>query len=354
MQQDVGVGIIGTGFGALVHLPGFLRVSAAKVIGIASKERARSAELAAQYDLPQAFDSAETLIAHPSVQLVSIATTPLQHVDLVQKVIAAGKHVLCEKPFTFHGAQAQMLLESAQMVGVVHGVDFEFRELSAMQLLHDQIVAGAIGSVQSAEFRWEVGTWADPTRFWRWQCDKDQGGGVMGALGVHLFDAVEWLIGPVQKLNADLTTKITERADASGDAKAVTAEDTVNLQLQSVSDILVNLHVSNVDAAGKGLNITIRGDKGTLRLESLSQDYATGLRVMLNEASILEDQPVLTGDARIRPFQMLATRLIQAIKSNNRFEPSFVQGLRSDLLYEAAWKSQAEGHGWVDIARTAP
>ncbi len=348
MQPDVGVGIIGTGFGALVQLPGFLAVPGARVIGIASKDPARSAELTAAHGLPQAFDSAEALIAHPLVQLVSIATTPLEHAELTKKAIAAGKHVLCEKPFTFHGAQAQELLTLAQSAGIVHGVDFEFRELPAMQLLHAQVPS--IGTLQSATLRWEVGTWADEKRAWRWQCDRAQGGGILGALGVHLFDAAEWLCGPMGSIRAQLETKITSRPDDAGKPKAVTSEDTASIDMQTVSDVPVSIRLSNVNAQGDGLTIELRGDKGTLTLQSLSQDYASGLRVSRDGTILLEDQPQTTGDPRIRPFQVLAARFIQAIQSRGSFAPSFVEGLRSDVLYEAAWKSHEKGgDGWVDI-----
>jgi predicted dehydrogenase len=346
-EQSIGVGIIGTGFGALVQLPGFLGVPGVRVIGIASKDPARSAELAAKHNLPVAFTSAEELIAHPDVQLVSIATPPLQHVSLTKAALLAGKHVLCEKPFTFHGAEAQELLTAAQNIGVVHAIDFEFRELPAMQLLHSKL--SSIGTLQSADFRWQVGTWADPTRPWRWQCDKTQGGGVMGALGVHLFDAAEWLCGPMTQLKGILTTKIVERPDENGAKKAVTAEDTIAIEMKTDS-APVTLHLSNVDAAGKGLSITLIGTTGRVTLESLSQDYASGLRVTLNDQVLLEDQPTNSGDARVRPFQAFATRLIQAIQSGTPFEPSFEQGLRSDLLYEAA-RTSSETGDWVNITQ---
>ncbi len=344
-MSSIGVGIIGTGFGALVQLPGFLQVPGAQVIGIASKDPGRSAALAEQHHLPQAFQSAEELIAHPSVQLVSIATPPLDHHRLTLAAIKAGKHVLCEKPFTFHGAQAKELLDAAQVADVRHAVDFEFRELPTLQLLHSELLS--IGNLQSATFEWMVGTWADHARPWRWQCDKNLGGGVMGALGVHLFDAAEWLCGPMQKLKGHLHTKITERPSDSG-TKAVTAEDTVSIDLQSDAGTPVTINVCNVEAEGTGLSITITGDRGVLTLKSLSQDYARGIQVSLNDKVLLNDEPKDTGDARVRPFRVFATRLIRAIENKTPFEPSFTQGLRSDLIYEAAVKSSQTGD-WVNI-----
>lgn len=333
-----------------MQLPGFLKVPGVTVVGIASKDPARSASLAAEHNLHQAFQSAEELIAHPNIDLVSIATPPLDHYRLTLMALKAGKHVLCEKPFTFHGAKAQELLDAAKTANVVHAVDFEFRELPALQLLHSELPS--IGSMQSASFEWNVGTWADPSRPWRWQCDASQGGGVMGALGVHLFDAAEWLCGPMQKLKGHLHTKITERPSDSG-VKPVTAEDTVSVDLQTDTGAPVTIHLSNVEAEGTGLTITLTGDKGTLTLRSLSQDYARGIQVSLNDKVLLTDEPTDSGDARIRPFRVFATRLIKAIESKAAFEPSFAQGLRTDLIYEAATKSSKTGD-WVEISQYLP
>jgi predicted dehydrogenase len=319
-MDSIGVGIIGQGFGAKVQLPGFSGLDGVHVVGIAGR------------------DGWQALVESPDVQLISVSSPPFTHEEIVSAAIAAGKHVLCEKPFTLNTASAQRLLDQAEEAGIVHGVDFEFRELPALQKLHERLNSGELGNVQRAEFNWVVGTWADPKIPWRWQCDKAQCGGIVGALGVHLFDAVEWLIGPVETVKGHCDIKIPQRPDRNtGDMKPVTAEDHANIDMTLASGTPIQVQLSNVDSNGSGLTIHLECERGILRLESASQDYAKGLRVIENDQVLLNDEAVPGIDGRIAPFQKLATRLTTAIRDNNRgFKPSFTEGMRSTWIREQA------------------
>ena len=99
-SHKVRIGIIGTGFGASVQLPGFLGLNEAEVIGIASNDPKRSLELQKKYKLPKAFTSYDELLECDEIDLVSIATAPADHERLVKKALEMGRHILCEKPFT--------------------------------------------------------------------------------------------------------------------------------------------------------------------------------------------------------------------------------------------------------------
>lgn len=344
-MKRIGIGIIGTGFGASVQLPGFLNLPEAHVIGIASSDGARSKELQKKYDLPQYFHSWQELIACKDIDIVSVASAPLFHEEQARAAIAAGKHVLCEKPFTMSAAAARSLLDGAKKAGITHGINFEFRELAAMQLLKKEVKN--IGTVKQATFSWIVGSWADPTRPWRWQCDRAQGGGILSALGVHLFDAAWWMVGPAAKLRADLGIAVKTRPSSDGTMKEVTSEDTALIEMETSNGTTITVNLSNVDIDGKGLTIELEGETGTLMLESLSQDYGTGLRVKRDGEVLLDFATPETGiDQRIPPFEQLARRFIAAAAVHEPFEPSFEHGVYARTLYDAA----LESHGsWVDI-----
>lgn len=357
--SKIRVGILGTGFGASVQLPAFIGLPDAEVIGIASHDPKRSKELQAKHNLPRAFTSFDDLIACDEIDLVSVVTAPLDHERLVRLAIASGKHVLCEKPFTMSSASAKALLKEANAMGIVHAVDFEFRELPALRFLLSRLMTGCTGRMQSAEFRWIVGTWANPERPWRWQCDHEQGGGVLTALGVHLFNSAEWMCGPLQKLRAQTDITITHRLDEQKVEKAVTSEDSASIDLIGTYNVPVHLELSNVDPKGDGLSIDIRGEKSSLFLRSSSQAYGSGLRVlegadMTTAKEIYRDPvPLSEVDQRIPPFQALASRLLTAIRENDRtFSPSFQDGVRAQLFLEGVHAS-ATTISWVDMGKTS-
>jgi predicted dehydrogenase len=226
-----------------------------------------------------------------------------------------------------------------------------------MQFLHKE--AQSLGELQRASISWRVGTWADPARPWRWQCDKEQGGGVLGALCVHMFDAAEWLMGPVTQLNAKTAITIKERPDGNGGTKKVTAEDFVQAEMKMHNGAMLDFLVTNADPHGNGLTIRLEGDKSTVELMSVSQEYGRGLRVL---KTIGKGKPELvfeTGDApqgtdaRIPPFQSLAERLLKAVNADDgTFSPSFKEGMRAQMIRDAVIQSSNEG-SWIDILKSA-
>jgi predicted dehydrogenase len=345
-KNTVGIGIIGAGFGARVQLPGFLGIPEVSVIGVASRNAAHSMEIAKLHGLPQIFSSPKALIASSEVDLVSIAVPQSAHEEYVLAAIAARKHILCEKPFTLKSSTAQSLLQDANAVKIVHAIDFEFRELPAWQLLRNRLTDGSLGKIQRADFRWIVGTWSDPKRPWGWQCDNAKGGGVLSALGVHLFDAVEWCIGPVQKLNAMTGIAITERPSGDGVLKPVSAEDHAIIEMKCENGIPVTIALSNVDPRGKGLSISIVCEKGTIHVESTMKEFGCGLRVREKYAAHTEqillepDERPEDADARTPIFRKFATHLVHAVQNQDTtFHPSFFEGVRTQIIRETILRS---------------
>ncbi len=354
-SHKVRIGIIGTGFGASVQLPGFLGMKEVEVVGIASSDPKRSLELQKKYKLPMAFASYDELLECDEIDLVSIATAPAEHERLVKKALEMGRHILCEKPFTMSSSAAKGLLKVANASHIIHATDFEFRELPAIKFLVSRLMAGVTGRIVFGELKWIVGTWADPKRPWRWQCDKAQGGGVLTALGVHLYNVAESILGPLDKVQATTGITITERKDDNGKKKPVTSEDHATIELKGKYGIPVRMLLSNVDPKGTGLSITVRGEKGMLLLESTSQEYGSGLRVREGATPdsakvVYEDPPPTPGiDARIPQFQALVARLITAIKEDDRtFGPSFQDGVRAQFFLEGV-RASMEARSWVDM-----
>ncbi len=357
--HKVRVGIIGTGFGASVQLPGFLAIKQCEVIGIASHDPKRSLELQKKFKLPMAFASPEELIESDDIDLVSIVTAPADHQKLVSAAILAGKHVLCEKPFTMSVAAAKELLKEANAGHIIHAIDFEFRELPAFKFFMSRLMTGVTGRIVFAELKWIVGTWADKKRPWRWQCDKEQGGGILTALGVHLYNLAESFLGTLDKVQATLGTTITERKDDDGKKKPVTSEDHATIDLKGKYEIPVRILLSNVDPKGAGLSVMVRGEKGVLLLESVSPEYGSRLQVREGTTAdtakvVYEDPEPPDGiDARIPPFQALAERLVIAITDDDRtFGPSFQDGVRAQMFLEGV-RASAEARSWVDIGKAS-
>jgi len=360
-NDTVRIGVIGTGFGAAVHVPGFLKTSGIRVQGIWGRDTARAEDVRRKFGIAQAFSSLEEMVRSPDIDAVSITAPQIVHEEIALEALRHGKHVLCEKPLAMDSAGARRMLEAAERAGVVHMTDFEFAEIAAWRSLKNRLEAGDIGAIRHVHIRWSVGSWADRGRLWGWQCDEKQGGGVMRALGVHALHYIEWLFGPIARLAVAKGVAIRERPDASGALRPVTAEDHCHVLFEMGAGFPVTFSVSNVAPRGAGHFVEVYDDSVTLLLGSDHiRDYGKGFKVFEGRTGSLELTECGTGgtdegDAEgadcglILPFSRIAQRFRDAITTGGRdVHPSFREGLRTQILLDAVDRSDKE-RIWLDI-----
>ncbi len=358
-QRDLGIGVVGTGFGRIVHVPALAAVKGARIVGIASADPERSRQVARELSLPRAFASWKELVECPDVQAVTIATPPSAHEEVALAALAAGKAVLCEKPLAMDAAQAERMLRAARSAAVVHVVGFEFRELPALQLAREIVRSGDLGHLRHVNVNWVVNSWADAERRWSWRSDRERGGGTLGALGAHVFDYIEWIFGPVKTMSAHLSTLVPQRPDEEGHLRRVTAEDYCDLQMELHDGTPVNIVLSHVAPRGKGHRIEIYGESKLLIVgsENLS-DYGRGFAVWESgvDSTRLRKIPVLeseaesdTQDGRVAPFSRLAERFVEAVR-DTRYDvrPSFEDGVRVQVLLDVAQQAHEERR-WIEV-----
>src|SRR6478735_8750396 len=123
---ELRVGIVGTGFIGRVHARA-ARVAGAQLAGVASSSPERAAVARREFGAESGYDSAEALIASEAIDVVHVCTPNHLHVPLARAAIAAGKHVVCEKPVALDSGAAAELAAAAAAAGVVVTVPFVYR-----------------------------------------------------------------------------------------------------------------------------------------------------------------------------------------------------------------------------------
>jgi predicted dehydrogenase len=189
------VGIVGSGFGGSVHAPAFSLHPEFEVVAIASPSNAE--RVARERNIPHAFGSLDALLREVDVDVVSVASPPFDHHGAVLQALAAGKHVLCEKPFTLNTAQAEELVAAAQRAGTACAMAFEFRYAPAETTLHSLIAEAKISAVRQIEvtrFGNELRAAAQRPRS-SWWFSRARGGGVANSVMPHLVDLANWYAG---------------------------------------------------------------------------------------------------------------------------------------------------------------
>ena len=264
MQQDakeqLGALVVGTGFGCLTHTRA-LRAAGFAVRALVGRDPARTAERARRCDIPHACTSLAEALALPGVDVVTVATPPHAHAPIVLEAVAAGKHVLCEKPFARDAVDGRAMLAAAEAAGVVHLLGTEFRFATAQALAARALAAGAIGEPRLATLMLHVPLLADSAAMVPdWWSDRAQGGGWLGAHGSHLIDQVRYTLGEFEGVSAGLAC-LSERGMSADDTYTVhfRLRNGVDGVLQSTASIWGRFFACTQFAGSRG-TLWIEGD----------------------------------------------------------------------------------------------
>lgn len=194
-NQLPGAVVVGTGFGLFTHVRA-LREAGFEVRAIVGRDLEKTRARGAPLGIPLASNDLEKVLADdPAIRLVTVATPPHAHYSPVMQAIAAGRAVMCEKPFARDLAQAREMLAAAEAAGVAHALGAEFRYDSAQALLARVVRDGAIGApLMFHRIYQQPG--GDPNEpLADWWLDAAQGGGFLGAFGTHMIDQARTTVG---------------------------------------------------------------------------------------------------------------------------------------------------------------
>lgn len=347
------IAIIGTGWGARIQAPAF-RSAGLNVVALAGSDQAKTARIAGELGIPFATGDWHAVLAHPDVTLVSIVTPPDLHCDMALAALAAGKHVLCEKPTALEAAQARTMLAAAQAhPHQLALIDHELRFLPALIRARQLIADGAIGPVRHALFQ-VIGSSRVDGRGWNWWSDAARGGGALGAYGSHQTDLLRYLLGAeVEAVAASLSTFIAERDGPDG-PRAVTSDDYYSLRLRFAGATLATIECSAVARTNEPNSLTLYGTEGTLRWAGGALLHG-GPDGTLRDISPAHTHPLPAG-LRAGEFPHGTVYLAHALRAflagdAAALAPSatFADGLRTQLVLDAARASDRQGGGYQQV-----
>jgi predicted dehydrogenase len=356
VRRPLGVAIAGLGFGEAVHLPALRACAGTEPVLLWHPRSERLEEVCRKAELPGSTDF-DAILADPRVQAVVIATPPGPRAELARRALEAGKHLMLEKPVALEASQAEALHRLALQRGLTVAVDFEYRAVPLFQQLHDLLASGVLGELVLVKLDWLMGSRADPSRPWSWYSQAAAGGGVLGALGTHAFDLMHWLVGPTQRLEAQLATAVAARPlpeDASRLAP-VDAEDIALLHLELAGPngqgVPAQINLASVTRRGRGCWLEIYGREGTAVLGSDNQsDYVHGFNLWLSRCGepLRRQDPDprwafarTWEDGRIAPVERLHDWWSEAIRDRRPMVPGLHEGVASQQCCDRARQS-----GW--------
>mgnify|MGYP005850543557 CR=1 FL=1 len=263
----INVGLIGAGYIAGWHAAALRLTPGVRLAAVCDLSASAAEALAGAYGA-RAFSSVDDLIASGAVEAVHILTPPDSHAVLARKCLAAGLHVLVEKPVALSGIEAAGVAEAARAAGRHFAAGHNFLGLPAYRRLKAQVAAGDLGRISSAEITWAFPL--GPLRsgpFGLWMLREP--GNLLRELGPHLFAFAQDLFGPVTVTGLHLS-KAVELPGAG------TRPQSWRITAQAGGvDIAFNLQlVESIDDR----SLTLRGSSGLALL-----DYAADVLVVERE-----------------------------------------------------------------------
>jgi predicted dehydrogenase len=348
--------VFGTGFGCVTHVRA-LRAAGFDVVALVGQDPEKTAARAALFDIPRALTSVDEALALDGVDAVTIATPPHTHAPIALAAIAAGKHLICEKPFARDATEGRAVLAAAEAAGVVHLLGCEFRWDAGQALLAQAVQGGEIGEPRMATVMLHVPLLVDPSaEVPAWWADADQGGGWMAAHGSQIIDQIRCTLGEFDKVSASLP-RIAGRAMTADDAFLVhfTMRSGAVGVLQSTSGdwgppIIITRVVGSAGTAWiEGVGSTVKiADHTGVRTLPVPDNLPTGTAPPLPEGLVTTAyERMISHGMDLAPYTRLAE--ILRCRMEGRNDPdgpvpaTFVDGVRDIAVLDAIKRSAAEG-----------
>jgi predicted dehydrogenase len=358
-KEPIRVGVIGVGFGAKVQIPGF-QDEGLNVVAVCSRRRENAERAAKNLGVPHFYTDYREMLARAELDAVSIVTPTVLHHEITLAALAAGKHVLCEKPFAMNQQQAREMLQKAQEADLTAMITHEFRFTPGRAYVKELLQQGFIGEFRNASITLALagGRNRSPAAgLLPWRRFYSQGGGDLAGIGSHYIDCLRDWFGEINQVCgrafADGSVVKINPDDAGGDA-----DDSFSFLVTFSKGGWASMAANFAASFSSGGHIEIHGTEGTLVTPQPSGNPPPGGKVLaakrgdkqLRELPIPERLRRIADDrdTRLAAFRILAQRFRQGISEGNSPEPNFNDGYRCQQVIDAVMESGQSGR-WIEI-----
>ncbi|MEJ5943949.1 Gfo/Idh/MocA family oxidoreductase [Pseudokineococcus basanitobsidens] len=219
-SRPLGVAVVGAGMAGRAHCQGYRTATTlygaglppVRLVAVADAHRPFADDAARRYGYERAVASWQEVAADPDVDVVSVVVANALHREVVEGLLDAGKHVLCEKPLAPSLEDARSMVAAAEAADRVTGVGFTFRRSPAIAAVAERLHGGDLGEPRSFSAHYWCDYAVDPRAPMSWRYRGGPGSGALADIGSHVVDTSELLLGPVRSVaGAAMSTFTAER-----------------------------------------------------------------------------------------------------------------------------------------------
>lgn len=352
----VRIGVIGVGFGARVHIPAYQK-EGLEVVAVCSRRAERAEEAAARFEVPHVFTDHREMLAMDGLDAVAVVVPAHLHHDVTMDVLAARKHVICEKPFATTLADAWGMWQTAEAAGVTAMVAHEFRFSPARRYVKQLLDDGYIGRLHNVLITLTQAPrpGADARPFDPSRDTAEYGGGLLWSQGSHNVDCLRHWFGEVAWVQGKVFTHRPERADEHGNPALVTADEAFTMTLGFVNGGWATITASYAVAHSRGMRVEVYGRDGTLITPhpNVGSPNPPPHPTLIGgrageELHQIDIPPELDpyddeGHDGLMPMRWLAKEFVRGIETGTSPAPSFYDAYRCQQVLHAVRESSETG-----------
>ncbi len=388
MTRALRVAMIGYGFMGAAHSQGWrtaprvfdlpVPVEMAVLVGRRADAVAEAAE---RWGWAESATDWREVVARDDIDLVDIVTPGDSHAEIAIAALAAGKHVLCEKPLANSVEQAERMRTAAAEAaarGVRSMVGFTYRRVPAATFARDLVADGVVGTVRQVRAQYLQDWLVDPEAPLTWRLQKDlAGSGALGDIGAHAIDLAQFITGQrLTEVSGTLETLVAERpvlerasglgGTAGSERGAVTVDDLALFTGRFDGGAIGSFEATRFATGRKNaLRIEVSGDRGAIAfdledLNALQVHDATApaerqgfTRVLVTEPG----HPYLQGWwpaghmlGYEHGFSHQVKDLVEAVAADAPLHPSFDDGLQVQRVLTAIERSAEARSAWTPVS----
>jgi predicted dehydrogenase len=385
---ELRVGMVGYAFMGAAHSQAWRTVNRAfdlplraRMAAVCGRDEDKVRAAATRLGWERTYTDWRELVAADDIDVVDICTPGDSHCEIALAALAAGKHVLCEKPLANTVEEAREMVaaaETARAGGARSMCGFNYRRVPAVTYLRQLVAAGRLGTIRHVRAVYLQDWIVDPQFPLVWRLQKDMAGsGALGDIGAHIVDLTQFVTGQaITGVSALTETFVRERplpsaasglsAESSTETGMVTVDDAA-LFLARLSGGAVATYEATRFATGRknGLRVEINGSLGSavFDLERLNElefydAAAPGAEQGFTRILVTEpDHPYLAAwwpPGHIIGYEHSFTHqmrdFVEAVAVGKDPEPSFADALQVQQVLDSVERSAASGAGWTEVA----
>jgi len=386
---SIGVAVIGAGMAGRAHAAAYRAAGMVdgpelpdvRLVAVADLNARQAVIAARRFGYLRAERDWESVAVAPDIDVVSVVVANHLHREIVEGLLAEGKHVLCEKPLANTVAEAESMAAAARSApGQQAMVGFSYRRTPAVALARQMVADGAIGTVRQVRAQYLQDWLADEKSPLTWRLDKERAGsGALGDVGAHIVDAVEFVTGQqVAGVSGLLETFVKQRpmpgeraagTSIGGTAGVgygpVTVDDAAVFFGRTEGGALATFEATRFATGRKnGMGIEVNGSAGSFffDFESMNELHVYDGTVPARDAGFRRilvtepDHPYLSGwwpPGHVLGYEHTFTHevadFLSDIGSDRDPSPSFREGLQVQRVLDAVERSSAAESRWTPI-----